>query len=128
MTGEGADHSIRTLTVANSISFYIINWIGLFILIWLVYRIRHTSDDTYLKYECACIVGTWLIFSVMQYSTFLYVSNVTCEKHVDDVSPEESDKIDKRYSINAKIFYSIILMRDFLCLVIMLFYQCRVQN
>ena len=37
-------------------------------------------------------------------------------------------KIDRRYGISTKIFYCIILMRDFLCLAIMLFYQCRVQN
>ena len=121
------DETIRTLTVANSISFYIVNWIGLFVLIWLVFRIRHTSDDTYLKYECACIVGVWILFSILQYSTFLYISNVTCEKHGDETGSDAS-KINHRYAIVNKIFYCIILTRDLLCLVIMLFYQCRVQN
>lgn len=58
--------------MVNSVLFYVINWFGLFILIWLIYRIRHTGDDTYLKVECVFIVSIWTIFSIIQYSCFVY--------------------------------------------------------
>lgn len=67
-----------SMTLANSISFYIVNWVALVILIWLVFRIRHTGDDTYLKLECIFIVGIWVVFSLPQYATFFYNYYVAC--------------------------------------------------
>ena len=55
--------SFSELTLANSISFYFINWFALTTLIYLVYRIRHASDDTHLKRECMVIVGIWVLNS-----------------------------------------------------------------
>ena len=65
--------AFEILTVANTLSFYILNWIGLLILIILVYRIRHTSDDTFLKVEIIFTVGVWVAFTIA--SIILYAYN-----------------------------------------------------
>jgi hypothetical protein len=60
-----SDSTFRNLTISNSVSFNIINWIGTLVLVWLVFRIRHTSDDTQLKVECVCIVSVWVVFTML---------------------------------------------------------------
>ena len=75
-----------SFTFANSIIFYTINWIGLVVLIWMVFRIRHTGDDTYLKAECGTLVGTWVFFSFIQYSTFVYNYVLNCHGFYKDLS------------------------------------------
>ena len=59
-------------------SFYVINWIGLLILIILVYRIRHTSDDTFLKVECVFIVSVWVLFTIAEIIIFAYNYSQDC--------------------------------------------------
>ena len=76
------ENAYVNITSVNSFCFYIINWIGLMILIWLVYRIRHTGDDTELKLECGCIVSVWVLFSVLQYSTFIYNYIIFCRNQL----------------------------------------------
>ena len=77
------------MTLANSISFYLINWCLLMILIWLVYRIRHTRDDTNLKRECVCIVAIWVLCSVFQYCVFIYNYIITCDENTGKLEPGE---------------------------------------
>lgn len=36
-----------------------------------MWRIRHTGDDTYLRAECMTLVGVWVFFALLQYSTFM---------------------------------------------------------
>jgi hypothetical protein len=43
---ELSHQTFENLTMTNSISFYVINFIGLLVLVTLVYGIRHTDDDT----------------------------------------------------------------------------------
>ena len=57
--------SFATLSFVNSVAFYVVNWVGLFILCVLVYRIRHTGDDTFLKAECVWIVSLFTVFSIL---------------------------------------------------------------
>ena len=71
-------HTFEIITLANTLSFYIVNWVGLLVLICLVYRIRHTSDDTFLKIECVCIVGAWIFFSFAEIITFAYNYTQDC--------------------------------------------------
>lgn len=74
------DHdSFEALILTNSIAFYFLNWLGLLILIVLVYRIRHTGDDTYLRKECGYLVGNWVFFSIIQYMFFIYNYIVLCQ-------------------------------------------------
>ena len=75
------------MTLANSISFYLINWCSLLILIWLVYRIRHTRDDTNLKRECVCIVAIWVFCSVCQYCVFIFNYIVACNENTGKLEP-----------------------------------------
>ena len=70
----------------NSISFYCINWGALLILIILLYRIRHTGDDTFLKLECMCLVGVWAGFTVIQYCIFIYNYVIACRNQDQDIS------------------------------------------
>lgn len=71
--------------MANSVMFYVVNWCALFVLIWLLYGIRHTGDDTYLKIECMIIVLVWTSFSILQYSTFVYNYIISCENILGNV-------------------------------------------
>ena len=71
--------SFINLTLANSISFYVFNWLALVLLIWLVFRIRHTGDDTNLKRESVVIVSIWVLCSILQYTVFIYNYVVTCQ-------------------------------------------------
>ena len=88
MKAEGHEHFVWDLkdnqfdkvTLFNSISFYIFNWVGLVILLFLAYRIRHTGDDTYLRLECIFIVGIWMLFSFPQYATFFYNYTISCRQ------------------------------------------------
>ena len=70
--------SYETFTITNNIFFYIVNWLGLFIMIVLFFKIRHTGDDTYLRLECGIIVGVWVVFSVLQYGTYIFNSVISC--------------------------------------------------
>ena len=72
-------HAFEIITLDNTLSFYVVNWIGLLILICLVYRIRHTSDDTFLKMECVYIVGAWIFFSFMEIILFAYNYTQDCK-------------------------------------------------
>lgn len=81
-------NSFEQMTLANSISFYLVNWAGLIVLIWLVYRIRHTSDDTFLRRECVCVVGLWVLFSILQIATFVYNYIMSCQSLMHELTPE----------------------------------------
>ena len=116
---ELEENSYKNITAVNSFFFYIINWFGLMVLVWLVFRIRHTGDDTYLKLECSCIVSVWVLFSVLQYSTFIYNYILFCRNQQGKLS---NDALLTKYNISYNLAYWIILLRDFVCLCIMVLF------
>ena len=65
------DASFAVLQAINVLSFYSVNFIFLFTLLWMVYKIRHINDDTKIKAECATIVLLWLFISIWQYAVFV---------------------------------------------------------
>ena len=112
------DHnSFETMTLANSISFYVVNWLALIILIWLVFRIRHTGDDTNLKRECMTIVMIWVLCSILQYIIFIFNYVITCH---GDEGKLTTDELSLRYEISYSITYWLIMARDLACLLSML--------
>lgn len=113
-------NSFETLTLANSISFYVVNWIALVVLIWLIFRIRHTGDDTHLKRECMAIVGVWVFASILQYIVFIFNFVVTCR---GDEGTLTSEQIYERFEVSYKIVYWLIIIRDITCHLIMVLFQ-----
>ena len=111
--------SFARITLANSISFYILNWIGLLLLIWMVFRIRHTGDETYLKFECVWIVGVWVFFSIIQYATFIYNYIVSCDNENGDISAAE---LRDKFVISYKVVYWVIIARDLCALIVMVIF------
>ena len=111
--------SFARITLANSISFYILNWIGLLLLIWMVFRIRHTGDETYLKFECVWIVGVWVFFSIIQYATFIYNYIVSCDHENGEISAVE---LRDKFVISYKIVYWVIIARDLCALIVMVLF------
>ena len=109
--------SFQLMTLANSISFYLINWCSLLILIWLVYRIRHTRDDTNLKRECVCIVAIWVFCSVIQYCVFIFNYIVACNENTGKLEPST---LSDYYTVSYKLVYWLIMGRDLACLITML--------
>ena len=65
------DASFAVLQAINVLSFYSVNFIFLFTLLWMVYKIRNINDDTKIKAECATIVLLWLFISIWQYAVFV---------------------------------------------------------
>ena len=96
------------------------------ILIWLVFRIRHTGDDTFLKTECTFIVSVWVFFSILQYITFIYNLIVSCRYNMD--SRQSIEELSSRYEISYKVVYWIIITRDFICLLVMIIFQYRAAS
>ena len=76
---ELTDQTFSMLLVANTISFYVVNFGGLLAMLMMVWRIRHTDDDTFLRQECVCLVSTWIGFSIIQYGITLINYYVQCE-------------------------------------------------
>ena len=54
----------------SSVSFYVINWIFLFIVIRAVYRIRHMKDRLDIRIEMTYVVILWFAFDTLQYFFF----------------------------------------------------------
>ena len=117
--------SFENLSLANSISFYVVNWIALLILVWLVYRIRHTSDDTNLKRECMSIVAVWVLCSIFQYTIIIYNWSVECKIDAGHISEFE---LTNRYKVSYKIIYWLIMARDTSCILIMVIFQYKAST
>ena len=60
-----SEDDFDTLFLTNTISFYILNFAALLGLVILVYQIRHTGDDTFLRSECVFLVSFWVSGSVI---------------------------------------------------------------
>lgn len=58
----------------NLFSYYFVNFFFMSGLIWMVYKIRHISDNTKIKLECAVIVLWWLTLSAFQFVLFTMLS------------------------------------------------------
>lgn len=111
--------TFKSLTRANSVMFYIVNWFGLLVLIWLLYGIRHTGDDTFLKVECIFLVSLWTFFSILQYSTFVFNYIISCENILGNLS---QDELITKFKVSYSIVYWVIITRDFLCLLTMMIF------
>ena len=48
------------------------NYLALLVMVGMVWKIRHTDDDTFLRQECVCLVLAWVIFSIIQYGVNVY--------------------------------------------------------
>ena len=101
------------LQAINSTSFYIVNWLVLLFIVWMVFLIRHMSDETLIKRETALIVGIWLASSFLQFLTFFGTQFRNCYR--DTPVPEV---IAHTYVIT----YLIIILRDLCVLGIMMFF------
>ena len=86
-------------------------------MIWLVYRIRHTGDDTELKLECGMLVSCWVLFSILQYTTFIYNYIIFCHNQQGKL---DDQGLIRRYHISFKLAYWVIIARDLCCLCIMI--------
>lgn len=60
-----------SLILINETSSAVFNGFFFFILIWMIYKIRHIVDDTLVKNECAYVVTVWIFMSICQYILFL---------------------------------------------------------
>ena len=54
-----------SLLIINQLSFYVVNIIFLVALIFMVYKIRHINDNTFIKNECAIICTWWILCSTL---------------------------------------------------------------
>jgi len=67
-----------TLRGSNTVSFILVNWCFLMVLLYMIYRIRHIHDDTLIRMECVWIVFIWISLSCLQYLLFLLYGNINC--------------------------------------------------
>ena len=72
------DNAYFWLDRINRGVFYIANAIGLFVIIYMLFRIRHVADETLIKRECLIIVGVWILFSIQVFGTFVGDTLAVC--------------------------------------------------
>jgi hypothetical protein len=63
--------SYYVLQFINILAVFFVNWAFLFVLVVMIYRIRHIDDDSLIKKECVVIVAWWVGLTTIQY--FVYV-------------------------------------------------------
>lgn len=61
----------------------------------------------------------------MQYVIFLYNYIIACEVDSGDMTPEKSADY---YMISYKLVYWVIILRDLICLAILIFFQNKAAN
>lgn len=61
------DYMLIPLLEINQVSFYVVNFLFMLALIWMVNKIRHIHDNTYISRECSVIVFWWMLCSFLQY-------------------------------------------------------------
>ena len=89
------------------------NWIVLVLLVYMVFLIRHMSDETLIKQETVIIVGIWLFASFLQFSTFFVTQFKDCYR---------DNKISEVIADTYVITYNIIILRDFSVLCTMMYF------
>ena len=62
----------------NEVSFYLCNWLIVFGLVLMVYKIRHINDTTKIKSECAVVVAWLLVLAFANNVTFAYFKVQKC--------------------------------------------------
>ena len=62
----------------NRSIYYVANAAGLLIIIFMVFRIRHVTDETLIKKECALIVFVWIVCSIWVFGTFISDALANC--------------------------------------------------
>ena len=92
---------------------------GLLALIFMMFKIRHTSDDTGLRKEMLALMGCWLGFNTLQYFVFIQAATIPCK---------ERDHFDGATKTNQALVFWIIVIRDMACCLIMLVFQCRADR
>ena len=115
-------HAFSTFFIINTISFYVVNYLALLGMVYMVWQIRHTDDDTFLRQECVCLVLSWVFFSIIQYAVNVYNFIIQCENNNNELS--DKSLIDF-YETTFKIIYWVIILRDLVCLCIMVLFQYR---
>ena len=70
----------------SSVSFYVINWIFLFIVIQAVYRIRHMKDRLDIRTEMIYVVVLWFAFDTFQYFFFELNQLALCPESYSNIA------------------------------------------
>lgn len=113
------------LLYTNTISFYVTNFVALLTMVILVWRIRHTDDDTYLRQECVWLVSIWVIFSILQYIVTIFNYQTQCKADNGLINTDDLYHIKQ---VSYKILYWLIMFRDAFCLFIIVLYQYRASS
>ena len=103
----------------NITSFFVVNWIVLFLIVLMVCQIRHMNDETLIKRETVIIAGTWLVASFIQFVLFFVTQLKDCIQH----NPI-SEVIQNTYVAT----YMCIILRDLCVLCTMMYFQIKVSR
>lgn len=92
----------------------------------MLYKIRHTSDDAWVKIECTIIVIVWVFFTVCQNGLFWLTSYFSCQLG-NEVSRIGQDPGKYEMVVNNiyQVTFWLIMARDFSVVAIMLSFQCK---
>lgn len=94
-------------------SYYLCNWVIVFGLVLMVYKIRHINDSTKIKAECAVVVAWQLCLSFAQFVTYAVFKVDSCASYHTYVWAGYNATI---------ISYSCAIARDFGTMLITLYY------
>ena len=74
--------ALRVLKAINMMTFYGLNWVFLFIMIYSVFKIRHNRDRLEVRMEMAISAACWSFFAGAQYVFYAFSQNAPCKhKH-----------------------------------------------
>ena len=60
-------------------TFYSLNWLFLFIMIYSVYKIRHNKDRLEVRSEMRAVAAFWSFFCGLQYVFYAFQQNSDCK-------------------------------------------------
>ena len=114
------DNFYTLLSISDS-AFSLMNWFAQTVIVIMLYRIRHTSDDAWVKIECTVIVASWVFFTILQQGLFWLTSFYSCQlgnemSKVGQDPNKYSEIVDNIYQAT----FWIIIARDFSVVAIML--------
>ena len=112
--------ALRILKAINMMTFYGLNWVFLFIMIYSVFKIRHNRDRLEVRMEMCISAACWSFFAGLQYVFYAFSQNVAC-KHKHPFF-----QIMTEYS---QVFsYVSIICRDLSVTACMIYFLVKVNN
>ena len=105
------------LELINQLSYFTVNFIFLVALIFMVYRIRHTQDNTRISVECAYICLWWVVCSTLQFIIFILLKANLCQ---------ELGFTTGNGTVTLSYYSSVV--RNFITMVITVYFQLRVNR